>query len=245
MKTLLVAIFLVLPGAAQSQCPLNLRPAAHCPPMQCTHIRQYPAVRHVSTATHCQPNQSVLAAQSSTSYWPAVFVCNEAGGRSPYTVITAAQGIVCTQRHIVYGHDSAVILSGSIPANATIAGPAGDTIVANGCVIGTVVHSVPLPTQAIALGNCNCGAVANGVPSAYQASPGQTGNAIPRGPYSLSGQVRADTGKVVPNHCELEFLSCCARGGRNCMNSYIECSEITGEPIRRLACPQVAPAIDD
>jgi hypothetical protein len=58
-------------------------------------------------------------------------------------------------------------------------------------------------------------------------------------PLSLSGLPHPDTGKAIPNPCEVAFLQCCQAGGsgNQCMLNYYLCHLMTGEPLRHSECP--------
>ena len=97
-------------------------------------------------------------------------------------------------------------------------------------------------TQGTAQNNCNCQSAS----ASPQANP-QAASILdnPRNPFSLAGHARPGTDQPAVFHCQQEFLRCCENGGLNCMSNYINCTQITGEPLRHSACPAATPTIDE
>jgi hypothetical protein len=90
--------------------------------------------------------------------------------------------------------------------------------------------------------NCNCSVGAVLPQSSPQASP-QTASILEhqRNPFSLAGHARP----CEVQYCLQEFLSCCESGGKDCMINYVNCTQITGEPLRHGRCPTAGPSSDD
>lgn len=218
MRLLVLVAVLVLPsmaGIAQAQCR-----AIQCPPKQCP-------------PTRCPPKR-----WQPVQHYPAIYQLPRVSHCQPI------------QSPAKCGSLPAVSMCNTVyaqPTYSVVAPTCGVTCPQSHIVYGhgaTVILPGPI-AGSLAGGDCNCGAVVQVYPQASAVVPGQGGAAGPRYPFSLSGQVHADTGKAVPSQCEIEFISCCAYGAKDCMAFYIACSDVTGEPLRHLLCPQVAPTIDE
>lgn len=99
---------------------------------------------------------------------------------------------------------------------------------------GTLQH---LPSNAVISGGSN--------PQVFLRQP--DGSLVPASPYSLSGyaippaSARSTPRMQVPNPCEEEFLRCCENGGPNCIENYMACTDLSGEPVLHSACPPGGP----
>ncbi len=103
----------------------------------------------------------------------------------------------------------------------------GPSVHVQGQVFSAPYHVYPGTIASVP--HCNCPRGAN-VPMHADGTP-----------YSLAGQARPDTGKILPSICEITFLACCEGGGIDCLNEYLTCAQAAGEPIRHLDCPFAPP----
>ena len=248
MKILVLVAVLMLTsmaGLVQAQCPTVKCPTVKCPPAPCGTVPCSPQPAHgcptlwptaysVPVVSACPPAQHGCGIQASTNV-----ACNSHAVPSSYAVVMSNCPSNQSHGRIVYGHSSNVILSETISSSVVVCQPHAAT------TSGSIVYSAPVANPALPAGNCNCGGAVQIDPSGFPVAPPQVGNVVPRSPFSLSGRVRADTGRAIPNQCEVDFLECCAYGAKGCLAAYLHCSEVTGEPLRHRVCPSAAPTIDE
>ncbi len=216
-----------MPGVAGAQVRQGSCPQVGCPQVKCfqkLRIRRSPRRPAAPLATCCSPQ--------------FVSVCNSTIVHS-YSGSAQSSCSTYSARPIVYGPSPTVIRPGSIPVCGVYVVPH------YGHLPGAAVYSNPVPSQGLPNASCICGAVPKVIPEVSAAAVAPPATATPHKPFELSGQVRPDSGRAVPNPCEIDFLACCAAGGRNCFEMYVACTGVSGESMRHLLCPQVAPTIDE
>ena len=238
----LVAVLMLtsMAGVVQGQCP-----TVKCPPVPSRTVPCSPQPVHgcptlgltaysVPVVSACQPAPHGCGIQVSTNV-----ACNSHTPPCSYAIVTSNCPSNPSHGRIVYGHSSNVILSETISSNVVAGQPYAGT------ESGAIVYSAPVANPGLPAGNCNCGGAVQIGPSGFPGAPSQAGDVVPYNPFSLSGRVRADTGRAIPNQCEVDFLECCAYGAKGCLAAYLHCSEVTGEPLRHRVCPSATPVIDE
>jgi hypothetical protein len=215
-KSLFTLAFLVITGTlANAQCP---------------------------TPTNSRWQRSIGVRSKSTFTWRQTKVHPTCPSTQNWTAATKSRMV----REPV-SSPTACPTSCNIVANALPNCGSGVSVVMSHSMSNTVTTRTPVAGSAVASTPSKCACTLRDISSNNETngramnSIVERPNAATQGPFSEVGHVRPDSGRAIPNPCEIEFLECCAAGGTNCASNYAACADMTGEKVKHALCPEGGP----